>query len=117
MIHVSIGSRSKSPFRPLSLRMMSLADLSRAPRDWAVVGVKVDLGISQKIMLPSGPVCALFWPEALWGVSPALPLFFILVSRPAHASVSNRPRRKCRKAVSPRSEEHTSELQSLRHLV
>ena len=37
MIQVSIGSRSRSPFRPLSLRMMSRADLSRLPRGWAVV--------------------------------------------------------------------------------
>ena len=37
MIQVSIGSRSRSPFRPLSLRMMSRADLIRLPRDWAVV--------------------------------------------------------------------------------
>ena len=32
MIQVSIGSRSRSPFSPLSLRMMSRADLSRLPR-------------------------------------------------------------------------------------
>src|SRR5437016_11367913 len=38
MIHVSSGSRSRSPFKPLSLRMMSRADLSREPRDCAVVG-------------------------------------------------------------------------------
>src|SRR5437667_661735 len=38
MIHVSSGRRSRSPFRPLSLRMMSRADLSREPRDCAVVG-------------------------------------------------------------------------------
>src|SRR3989338_9432315 len=37
MIQVSIGRRSRSPFRPLSLRMMSRADLIRLPRDWAVV--------------------------------------------------------------------------------
>src|ERR1035437_713612 len=29
--------RSRTPLRPLSLRMMSRADLSKAPRDWAVV--------------------------------------------------------------------------------
>ena len=38
MIHVSSGKRSRSPFKPLSLRMMSRADLSRLPSDWAVVG-------------------------------------------------------------------------------
>src|SRR6266851_4846932 len=37
MIHVSSGNRSRSPFRPLSLRMMSRADLSSEPRAWAVV--------------------------------------------------------------------------------
>ena len=37
MIQVSIGSRSRSPFRPLSLRMMSRADLMRLPSCWAVV--------------------------------------------------------------------------------
>jgi hypothetical protein len=30
--------RSRTPFRRLSLRMISRADLSKAPRDWAVVG-------------------------------------------------------------------------------
>jgi hypothetical protein len=38
MIQVIIGTRSKSPFRPLSFRMMSLVDLSNAPGDCAVVG-------------------------------------------------------------------------------
>src|SRR5437867_3829296 len=38
MFQVSIGNRSRSPLRPLSLLMMSLADLISAPRDWAVVG-------------------------------------------------------------------------------
>src|SRR5438552_2640071 len=38
MIHVSIGNLSRSPLSPLSLRMMSRADLIRLPRDWAVVG-------------------------------------------------------------------------------
>src|SRR5436309_10929416 len=38
MIHVSIGNRSRSPFRPLSLRMMSRADLISEPSDCAVVG-------------------------------------------------------------------------------
>src|SRR5438128_2567606 len=41
MIHVSSGNRSRSPFSPLSLRMMSRADLRRLPRDWAVVGAGV----------------------------------------------------------------------------
>src|SRR2546430_13027796 len=38
MIQVRSGSRSRSPFKPLSLRMMSRADLSSEPRAWAVVG-------------------------------------------------------------------------------
>src|SRR2546428_12393331 len=38
MIQVRSGSRSRSPFRPLSLRMMSRADLRSEPRAWAVVG-------------------------------------------------------------------------------
>src|SRR6266516_1343905 len=38
MIQVRSGSRSRSPFKPLSLRMMSRADLSSEPRVWAVVG-------------------------------------------------------------------------------
>ena len=38
MIQVSSGSRSRSPFSPLSLRMMSRADLKRLPSAWAVVG-------------------------------------------------------------------------------
>ena len=37
MIHVSSGSRSRSPFSPLSLRMMSRADLRRLPSIWEVV--------------------------------------------------------------------------------
>src|SRR5262245_5313267 len=37
MIQVSSGSRSRSPLSPLSLRMMSRADLMRALRDCAVV--------------------------------------------------------------------------------
>src|SRR6266508_2338169 len=37
MIQVRSGSRSRSPFRPLSLRMMSRADLSSDPSAWAVV--------------------------------------------------------------------------------
>ena len=39
MTQVSIGRRSRSPLRPLSLRMMSRADFRRAPRDWAVVAL------------------------------------------------------------------------------
>src|SRR5437867_12741623 len=38
MIHVSSGSRSRSPFKTLSLRMRSRADLISEPRDCAVVG-------------------------------------------------------------------------------
>src|SRR2546426_1994268 len=38
MIQVRSGSRSRSPFKPLSLRMMSRADLSSELRAWAVVG-------------------------------------------------------------------------------
>jgi len=34
MIQVSIGRRSRSPFSPLSLRMMSREDLMMADRDW-----------------------------------------------------------------------------------
>ena len=45
MIHVSIGSRSRSPLSPLSLRMMSRADFRSAPSDWAVVGVEDGFGI------------------------------------------------------------------------
>ena len=37
MIQVSMGRRSRSPLSPLSLRMMSRADLIRLPRRWAVV--------------------------------------------------------------------------------
>src|SRR5205823_5834379 len=37
MIQVSIGNRSRSPFSPLSLRMMSRADLISEPSDCAVV--------------------------------------------------------------------------------
>ncbi len=37
MIQVSIGSRSRSPLSPLSLRMMSRADLTMADSRWAVV--------------------------------------------------------------------------------
>ena len=36
MIQVSIGRRSRSPLRPLSLRMMSRQDLIRLPSCWAV---------------------------------------------------------------------------------
>ena len=38
MIQVSMGRRSRSPFSPLSLRMMSRADLMMLPSCWAVVG-------------------------------------------------------------------------------
>ena len=38
MIQVSMGRRSRSPERPLSLRMMSRADLMREPSCCAVVG-------------------------------------------------------------------------------
>src|SRR5438132_2255332 len=38
MIQVRSGSRSRSPLSPLSLRMMSRADLSRLPSACAVVG-------------------------------------------------------------------------------
>src|SRR5437773_2540291 len=38
MIQVSIGNRSRSPLSPLSLRMMSRADLIRLPSDCVVVG-------------------------------------------------------------------------------
>src|SRR5262245_1728173 len=41
MIHVSIGRRSRSPLSPLSLRMMSRADLMRLPSC-----CDVDLGAS-----------------------------------------------------------------------
>lgn len=37
MIHVRSGRRSRSPLRPLSLRMRSRADFSRLPSIWAVV--------------------------------------------------------------------------------
>jgi hypothetical protein len=37
MIQVSNGRRSRSPLSPLSLRMMSRADLKRLPSIWAVV--------------------------------------------------------------------------------
>src|SRR6185437_3955022 len=37
MTHVSSGRRSRSPFSPLSLRMMSRADLRRLPSIWEVV--------------------------------------------------------------------------------
>src|SRR5438876_243392 len=37
MIQVSIGSRSRSPLRPLSLRMMSRADLTMLASRWDVV--------------------------------------------------------------------------------
>src|ERR1700687_5109202 len=36
MIHVSIGSRSRSPFSPLSFRMMSRLDFTMLPSCWAV---------------------------------------------------------------------------------
>src|SRR6266446_7402103 len=38
MIQVSNGSRSRSPLRPLSLRMMSRADFTRLPSACTVVG-------------------------------------------------------------------------------
>src|ERR1019366_10756746 len=38
MIQVSSGSRSRSPFSPLSLRIMSRADFKRLPSACAVVG-------------------------------------------------------------------------------
>ena len=41
---VSIGRRSKSPFKPLSFRIISLADLSNAPSDCAVVGEDMTTG-------------------------------------------------------------------------
>src|SRR5438132_13518317 len=50
MIQVSNGRRSRSPFSPLSLRMISRADFSKLPSDCAVVGcgtilrVAADLG-------------------------------------------------------------------------
>src|SRR5258708_1798566 len=37
IIQVSIGNRSRSPFKPLSLRIMSRQDFTRLPNDWAVV--------------------------------------------------------------------------------
>jgi hypothetical protein len=37
MIQVSRGRRSRSPLRPLSLRMICRADLMREPSRWAVV--------------------------------------------------------------------------------
>src|SRR5437762_12061670 len=46
MIHVSRGNRSRSPFNPLSFRMMSRADLIRLPRDCAVVGVALFLALA-----------------------------------------------------------------------
>src|SRR6266705_950808 len=42
MIHVSMGRRSRSPFSPLSLRMMSRADLMSEPSCWAVVSGAAD---------------------------------------------------------------------------
>src|SRR5258708_36249638 len=36
MIQVSIGSRSRSPFKPLSFRIMSRLDLTMLPSCWAV---------------------------------------------------------------------------------
>src|ERR1700693_283015 len=39
MIHVRSGKRSRSPFSPLSLRIMSRADFRRLPSACAVVGV------------------------------------------------------------------------------
>ncbi len=42
MIQVSIGRRSRSPLSPLSLRMMSRADLMRLPSCWAVVSGTVE---------------------------------------------------------------------------
>ena len=55
MTHVSIGRRSRSPFRPLSLRMMSRQDLTRLPKAWAVVrGAASDF-------LPFGMTSSRFW--------------------------------------------------------
>ena len=51
MIQVSNGRRSRSPLSPLSLRMMSRADLSNAPRDRAVVGGVVALDIKMNLGL------------------------------------------------------------------
>lgn len=48
MIQVSKGRRSRSPLRPLSLRMMSGAHFKRLPSDWVVVAVLV---ISQTLVL------------------------------------------------------------------
>src|SRR5438132_1509484 len=48
MIQVSIGNRSRSPFSPLSLRMMSRADLMSEASDWTVVAfrlLRIDLAI------------------------------------------------------------------------
>ena len=44
MTHVSIGSRSRSPFKPLSLRAMSRADFTSEPSDCAVERGGVGLG-------------------------------------------------------------------------
>src|SRR6266481_5025340 len=65
MIHVRSGNRSRSPFRPLSLRMMSRADLSRLPSDCGVVGAgpfppRALRGIKLGLQLAHGvaePVC------------------------------------------------------------
>ena len=43
MIQVSMGRRSRSPLSPLSLRMISRADLMMLPSCWAVVGVGAGL--------------------------------------------------------------------------
>src|SRR5205814_9549396 len=55
--------------------------------------------------------CCATWPasSAGWAPSPA--------SRPATAARNSRSSSPARMAAPPRSEEHTSELQSLRHLV
>src|SRR5262245_53133109 len=58
MTHVSIGRRSKSPFRPLSFRIISLADLSNAPSDCAVVWIREAFTVYASLAFSLQPLAA-----------------------------------------------------------
>src|ERR1039458_3700130 len=105
MIQVSIGNRSKSPFRPLSFLMISLADLRRVPRDWAVVDAGLGFCFRMSLSLSGGGFTCGF------DRNPATRRTGRMIFAFSHVLLGIS--KKLRNIRSSRSEEHTSELQPL----